>query len=189
MFGLANGAAPFTRCADASVQVAEVDSPLIASLNPYGPAGRRGRNRAVGRRSGAGVSADQPADEGDLSDAEIEASDSAGDEPSQSTRRSRPTRTPTPKPDNENENGNDNESRPTSTPTRTRRPPARRHRGPSPRRPRRRWSRRPSGRCPHPGRSAVSRSPSTASGSAAAGAPSTGRCASTDGRRPSTRGA
>ena len=119
VFGISDGASPFTRCADTTILVAESDtSPLFASLNSYGQNGANGTGQHQ-PISGA----DEPAGESAPPDAEADALESADvDEPpetSSSIRPRRPTRTPTPKPDNDNENGNDNDDAPTRTPTRT----------------------------------------------------------------------
>ena len=115
-FGVANGTARLSTCADVTVLVLEpAPSPLVASLNPYGQTAPGVVGQAVGIEEGI-----TPADPVNAPARDVEAPEGeiAGDD-GRTVRARRPTRTPTPNPDNENENGNDNRRAPTKTPTRT----------------------------------------------------------------------
>lgn len=118
VFGIADGVAPFARCADATVLVAEAESPLFASLNSYGQGGS-----AVAGQIQPGGAVGLSDDAETLAGPEIESVEPPGDgglvDGSRSPSPRRATRTPTPRPDNENENGNDNTPAATKTPTRT----------------------------------------------------------------------
>jgi hypothetical protein len=115
-FGVANGTARLSTCADVTVLVLEpAPSPLVASLNPYGQTAPDAVGQAVGIEEHVAPAGDVNAPARDV---EAPEGESAGDD-GRTARARRPTRTPTPSPDNENENGNDNRRAPTKTPTRT----------------------------------------------------------------------
>jgi hypothetical protein len=113
VFGIGNGAAPFTRCVDATVYVDGVAA--LFPSDPFRP------------RVSSGTGQSQPVDgagpPGAMDEPAAEPPD--GDvPPGAPTPTRRPTRTPTPKPKSDNGNENDNEATATPVPTSTRVPTA-----------------------------------------------------------------